>query len=194
MTPLATLAGKASARTGRTGVGVTRNYQDELAAAVSIARVGEIVRTAARRLADADGATFVLRDGDLCFYADEDSIAPLWKGQRFPMTECISGWAMLNREAVAVPDIESDDRIPIVAYRPTFVRSLVMMPIGRLAPVGAIGAYWMRTGTDGTVAITRLQKLADAAAAAIARIGLDGTPWAPNFRVPGGAVHPALRL
>ena len=35
-----------------------------------------IVRSAARRLADAQGATFVLRDGPDCFYADEDAISP----------------------------------------------------------------------------------------------------------------------
>ncbi len=45
-----------------------------------------VVRHAARELTGADGATFVLRDADKCFYADEDAIAPLWKGQRFPMS------------------------------------------------------------------------------------------------------------
>ena len=68
--------------------------------------MGEIVRSAARAVTEADGATFVLRDGELCFYADEDAIAPLWKGQRFPMSECISGWAMLAKQSVCVPDIE----------------------------------------------------------------------------------------
>ncbi|HVU91546.1 MAG TPA: GAF domain-containing protein, partial [Jatrophihabitans sp.] len=105
-------------------------YAAALAGAPSLTRIGEIVRSAARALTDADGATFVLRDGDLCFYADEDAIAPLWKGQRFPMTECISGWAMLNCDSVEVPDIEQDARIPLSAYRPTFVRSLIMTPIG----------------------------------------------------------------
>src|SRR5580658_1372400 len=64
--------------------------------ALSMARdldaVTEIVRRAARELTGADGATFVLREGDLCFYADEDAIAPLWKGKRFPIGTCISGW------------------------------------------------------------------------------------------------------
>lgn len=46
--------------------------------------VQEIVRRAARQLTGADGATWILRDRDFCFYADEDAISPLWKGQRFP--------------------------------------------------------------------------------------------------------------
>ena len=122
------------------------DYRADLLAAADLTRVGEIVRSAARAVTEADGATFVLRDGELCFYADEDAIAPLWKGQRFPMSECISGWAMLAKQSVCVPDIEQDDRIPLDAYRPTFVRSLVMTPIGRHRPVGAIGAYWAVTG------------------------------------------------
>src|ERR671914_1475469 len=87
------------------------------------------VRTAARRLARSDGATFVLREEDRCFYADEDSIAPLWKGQRFPMHECISGWAMLHHEPAVIVDITLDARIPQAVYRPTYVRSLVMVPV-----------------------------------------------------------------
>ena len=61
-----------------------RAVQD-LSLARSLAEVQRIVRTAARELTGCDGATFVLRDDDTCFYADEDAIAPLWKGNRFPM-------------------------------------------------------------------------------------------------------------
>src|ERR1041385_5427766 len=57
----------------------------ELSLARDLDRIMAIVRRAARELTGADGATFVLRDGDLCHYADEDAIAPLWKGRRFPM-------------------------------------------------------------------------------------------------------------
>jgi GAF domain-containing protein len=160
---------------------MSEGYEHELAFAPSLERVGQIVRTAARQATRADGATFVLRDGDFCFYADEDAMAPLWKGQRFPMSQCISGWAMLHNEPVAIPDIERDERIPLVAYRPTFVRSLVMVPIDRRQPVGAIGAYWSRTGVDGSEPIRELERLADAAASAIERIGLADAPWAPNF-------------
>ena len=69
----------------------------DLSLARSLDRVQEIVRHAARELTGADGATFVLRDDDKCFYADEDAVSPLWKGQRFPLKSCISGWAMLNQ-------------------------------------------------------------------------------------------------
>lgn len=80
-----------------------------------------IARTAARALTGADGATLILREGDQCRYADEDAIGPLWKGRCFPLTNCISGWAMLHDEAVIIDDIYTYARIPHEAYRPTFV-------------------------------------------------------------------------
>lgn len=155
--------------------------RDRLAEAASLADVIDVVRVSARALVGADGATFVLRDGGACFYADEDSIAPLWKGQRFPLSECISGWAMLHAQTAAVPDIYADDRIPHDVYRPTFIESLVMVPIGRLEPVGAIGAYWSRRYAADDEAIDALEQLADLTAAALARVGLDDAPWAPRF-------------
>jgi hypothetical protein len=72
----------------------------DLSLARSLEQIMEIVRVAARELTEADGASFVLRDNGYCYYADEDAIAPLWKGQRFPMNICIGGWAMLNRQVI----------------------------------------------------------------------------------------------
>jgi signal transduction histidine kinase len=132
-----------------------------------------IVRQVARELTEADGVTFVLRQGDHCYYADEDAIAPLWKGKRFPLESCISGWSMLNRQHVVVPDIYSDDRIPHDAYRPTFVKSLVMVPVRRENPVAAIGAYWARHHVATPMEIGVLQSLADAAALALYNVQLD---------------------
>lgn len=52
----------------------------ELSFCRTVGEVMNILRTAARKLTGADGITVVLREGDLCHYAEEDSIAPLWKG------------------------------------------------------------------------------------------------------------------
>jgi GAF domain-containing protein len=166
---------------------MAEEYAAALRSASTVTEVGEVVRRAARRVARAEGATFVLRDGDLCFYADEDAIAPLWKGQRFPMTDCVSGWAMLHRQTATVDDIEYDDRIPLAAYRPTFVRSLIMTPINQERPVGAIGAYWAVPGAPDAVRAEALEELAAAAAVAIDRVGMADAPWAPNFAVPGAS-------
>lgn len=137
----------------------------EVVQLLSLARdlpaVMEIVRHAARKLTGADGATFVLRDNGKCFYAEEDAISPLWKGQRFPMSACISGWTMLNRQPAVIEDIYADPRIPADAYRPTFVRSLAMVPIRTIDPVGAIGNYWATQHLPSPEQVKVLQALAD---------------------------------
>jgi len=152
--------------------------------AQDLGEIQEVLRTSARALAGADGATFVLRDGDKCFYADEDAMSPLWKGQRFPMRQCISGWAMAHEAVACIPDITLDERIPQEAYRPTFVKSLVMVPIGSSPAVGAIGAYWARTYAPDDEVVALLEDLAAGAAEAIARVGLDDAPISPVLTRP----------
>lgn len=142
----------------------------QLSLARSVAAIQAIVRHTARRLTGADGATFVLRDGDLCHYADEDAIAPLWKGQRFPMSACISGWVMLNRQPAMIPDTYADDRIPADAYRPTFVKSLLMVPIRQMNPLGAIGNYWADPHEPSEREVLLLQALADSTAVAMENV------------------------
>ncbi|GIH01953.1 hypothetical protein Rhe02_00200 [Rhizocola hellebori] len=124
----------------------------------------------ARQLVEADGATFVALDGEKCFYADEDSISPLWKGERFPVEHCIGGWAMTHQQTAVVPDIRLDDRITQSFYARTFVRSLVMVPIDVPAPVSAVGVYWSRVRRATDEEVTRLIRLAEAAGQALHRI------------------------
>lgn len=144
----------------------------DLSLARSLEEVMSVVRLAARDLTGADGATFVLRDGNLCYYAEENAIAPLWKGKRFPMETCISGWAMLNKHSVAIEDIYQDSRIPQDAYRPTFVKSLAMVPIRTKDPVGAIGNYWANQHQPTPQELELLQALADSASIAIEHVQL----------------------
>lgn len=142
----------------------------ELSLARNLSDIQEIVRTSARALSGADGATFVLRDDDNCYYADEDAIAPLWKGSRFPLTSRVSGWAMPNRDAAVIPDIYRDHRIPHTLYRPTFVKSLVMVPIRRLDPIGAIGNYWAYHHRPTEQEVRLLQALADSTSIALENV------------------------
>lgn len=138
----------------------------------SLEQIMGVVRHAARELTGAAGATFVLREGDACFYADEEAIAPLWKGQRFPMGACVSGWVMLHAAAATVEDIYADDRVLQQAYRPTFVKSLAIVPIRSAAPVGAIGTYWAERhrATEGEVKL--LRALADLTSLAMENVSL----------------------
>ena len=156
-------------------VDVTHTLLDavgELSRARELAEIQEVVRKAARRLVNADGATFILRDGDKCFYADEDAISPLWKGQRFPLEACISGWSILHGSAVAIEDIYDDGRIPHEAYRPTFVKSLVMTPIRAVEPLGAIGMYWEDHHRATPHEMAAARSLADSTAVALENVRL----------------------
>ncbi len=148
------------------------NSIKELSSAHDLNTVQQIVASSARKLTGADGATIVYKEGDFCYYADEDAIEPLWKGKRFPLTSCISGWVMLNRTYAVIKDVFADDRIPVEAYVPTFVKSLAMVPIIVNGPLGAIGNYWATNYTPTEIEIQLLQTLADAAGRAIENVKL----------------------
>lgn len=158
--------------TGRHSRGTLRLVAavQELSLARSLEQIMAVVRRAAREMTGADGATFVLRDGDYCHYADENAIGPLWKGKRFPLETCISGWAMMNAKPAVIGDIYSDPRIPVDAYRPTFVKSLVMVPIRSEAPLGAIGNYWARPYLATEEEVEMLQALANVTAVAMENV------------------------
>lgn len=148
---------------------LVRAVQD-LSLARSLRDIQEVVRHAAREIAGADGATFVLRDLDRCYYADEDAISPLWKGQRFPLSACVSGWVMEHAQHVVIPDIYADERVPADAYRPTFVQSLAMVPIRTEAPIGAIGTYWASHHVPAAEEVELLQALANTTAVAMENV------------------------
>ncbi|NBB11847.1 response regulator [Pseudomonas sp. SLFW] len=74
---------------------------------------------------------------------------------------------MRHNATVAIPDVRLDSRVPQDAYAATFVRSLVMVPIGRPVPVAALGAYWAEVGDHGQDTLKRLESLARLATIAI---------------------------
>lgn len=138
-----------------------------LSRARELESITEIVREAARDLTGADGATFILRDGDQCYYLEENTIAPLWKGQRLHISSCISGWVMTHSRPAIIEDIYKDPRVPLDSYRSTFVKSLVMVPICQDAPIGAIGNYWAEKKSPTEDEVKILQALADITATAL---------------------------
>mgnify|MGYP003589232297 CR=1 FL=1 len=141
-----------------------------LAAAHDMDTIMDIVRHGARDLTGADGATFVLREGDHCFYADEDAIQPLWKGSRFLMSDCVSGWAMNHHQTVVIPDIFKDERVPHAVYEPTFVRGMVVVPIRSDNPLGTIGCYWSTQYEASPFQVKLIQILANTTAIAMENV------------------------
>jgi signal transduction histidine kinase len=144
----------------------------ELSQARDLDTIMRLVRDAARELTGSDGASFVLRDRDDCYYAEESAIAPLWKGRRFPSTSCISGWVMEHGESVAIDDVFADSRVPQEVYAPTFVKSLAMVPIRHAHPLGAIGTYWKTRHCSPPEELAVLQALADSTAVAMENVAV----------------------
>jgi signal transduction histidine kinase len=145
-----------------------------LSAAHDLDAVQAVIRDSVRRVVRADGITLVLRDADQCVCAEEDAIAPLWKGQRFAMAACVSGWTMLHRQTAVIEDIQHDARVPADVYRPTFVKSLVMVPVRQEGPLGALGAYWAAPHRATDDEVGTLQAIADAIAIALLNVQLIG--------------------
>jgi len=145
---------------------------EKVAAVRDLPSLTTIILCAVRELTGADGATLILRDNGQCHYIDEDAVGPLWKGQRFPLESCVSGWTMLHAEAAVIEDITADPRILYAAYRPTFVKSLSMTPIGRENPAGAIGCYWANRHLAGEEELELQQALADATSVGLANLDL----------------------
>lgn len=148
----------------------------DLADAESLDEVIQVIRISARMVAGADGITFVRREGDFVHYVAEDAIGPLWSGQSFPITSCISGIAMLARQPVIIPDVFADPRVPHRAYEPTFVKSMAMFPVGIDHMPAAIGAYWSRAGNIDEDTIDILAALAKTTGTTIDALGVVATP------------------
>lgn len=142
----------------------------EISRARSTSELIEGIKSNARQAIGCDGVCFVLKDADLCYYAAEDAVGPLWEGRRFPSEACVSGWSMRTGNVAVIPDIFEDDRVPHAIYRQTFVRSLVMAPAGEPARA-AIGAYWQDRNGPSETAIRILIGVAASVGAALDRIG-----------------------
>ncbi len=144
----------------------------ELSSARTRDNIISIIKKSARNLLGADGITFVLKENDHCHYVEEDSIEPLWKGKKFPLTDCLSGWAMLNKQIAIVDDVTTDPRAPADVYVSTFIKSLVIVPVNMQDPIAAIGFYWGRRYRPTDQEIELISTLADATARAIENVGL----------------------
>jgi hypothetical protein len=77
---------------------------------------------------------------------------------------------MLNKQSAVIEDIYADPRIPAEAYRPTFVKSLAMVPIRVSAPIGAIGNYWAHRHQPTPEEVEVLQALANTTSVAMENV------------------------
>ncbi len=145
---------------------------NRLSRAEDIKLLQSIVANAARKLVNARGTTFVIRDNGFCRYVEEDTDTPLWKGSRFSLDNCITGWVMLNKQPAIIEDIYQDDRIPVELYKKTFVKSLAVFPANYKNPKFALGCYWDKHYTPDEQEIQLMKTLAEGANIAYENITL----------------------
>lgn len=77
---------------------------------------------------------------------------------------------MNHRTPVTIEDIYADSRVLADVYRPTFVKSLAMVPIRTLDPIGTIGNYWATHHSPTPEEVRLLQALGDTTAVALENV------------------------
>ena len=79
---------------------------------------------------------------------------------------------MLHGKTAVVADITADDRVPQDLYRGSFVKSLVMAPVGFDVPSAALGIYWATAGSPEPAAVKAVEQLARTASVALRNVAL----------------------
>jgi K+-sensing histidine kinase KdpD len=148
------------------------NVVQELFLAKNLEKITEIVVKFARELTGSDGAIFVLKADDQCYYAEENTLISLDKGQRFPINISLGGWCINHQEQMIIQDIYQEEKIPFSAHKHTLVKSLVIVPVKKETPLGVIGNYWAKKHLATTEEIALIQALADTTAVAIESVQL----------------------
>ncbi len=108
-----------------------------------IKTIAGLISDFARKVAQSDGATFVLReDGDMGHCVAESAETPQFTGRRFPLETGLTGRVILSGEPVTIADINNHPWVKPGTYDPATLTSLAIVPIRRTQPIGAICLYW----------------------------------------------------
>lgn len=146
------------------------NTIQKLSLARDMETIMRLIREETRLLTGADGVTFLSKQEDAVYCVDENAIGPLWKGRYFPIDKGVGGWVMTHKEPAIIEDVYDDERVIIENYKNTFVKSMVMVPIRRMDPIGALGNYWEKKHKPTADEIQMLQALADITAVSIENV------------------------
>jgi diguanylate cyclase (GGDEF)-like protein len=143
-----------------------------LCLARSLEEITKIVLASVREITNSDGANFILLDYGFSYYVDENAIAPLCKGQRFPINFDIAGSVMLSGKTSIIEDISNDNKNIRHFYQETFVKSMVIVPICRQQAIGAIATYWSYQHQATTEEVKLLELLAKSTAIAMENVDI----------------------
>jgi GAF domain-containing protein len=130
---------------------------------------------AAQRLAGADGAILVLRDGAGARVQTGDR-GPSPPREPLPpsLEDSVIGWVIRNRQAAVVEDLRREMRLPLGWPVAAEATSVVVLPIRRIAPIGVLGVSWVSLRRPAVLELALLQALADATAIALENVRVYG--------------------
>jgi len=116
---------------------------DALTHARDIGTIATLISDFARKIAESDGATFVLReDGGMGHCVAESAETPQWTGKRFPLETALTGRVILSGEPLTIADTNNHPWVKPGTFDPAILTSLAVVPIRRTKPIGAICLYW----------------------------------------------------
>jgi PAS domain S-box-containing protein len=142
----------------------------QLSRARSVQSIAELVCAVARSLSDSDGAAMSLSEGTARRYVDEDAMGPLWKGKLFERSDDVAGFAIERRQCAFIEDIQMDERFSHERFRSTFVKSTLIVPLGRDEPIGTLEVFWATAHRSSSEQAGLLQAIADAACMALENV------------------------
>jgi signal transduction histidine kinase/ActR/RegA family two-component response regulator len=163
----------------------------ELSRARSIERIAELLCRAARSLTGSDGAAVALREGPAWRYLEENAVGPLWKGQRFELSDDVVGFVTAQRQCAFIEDIHADERFSLERFRSTFVVSTLVVPLGSDDPIGTVEAFWATAHRGSAEEASLVQAIADAASVALENIRVQSE--LEQDRARAKAIHDHLR-
>lgn len=116
---------------------------ESLTHARDIKTIADLISDFARRVAESDGATFVLReDSETGHCVAESAETPRWTGRHFPLADSLTGRVILSGQAVTIADINNHPWVKPGTFDPDILTSLAIVPIRRTKPIGSICLYW----------------------------------------------------
>jgi PAS domain S-box-containing protein len=149
---------------------------EQLPAAASEDEAIGILLSAARQLSGADAVALVeRRDQGDCEYVAEEGPEPFFKGMRVPLATTVAGWALENGRTALVENVDTDRGLVRHYYEGTFVKSLIMVPLGALGGPAdrAIGVYWSRPRSPEPGEVAHIEALARATGATLQHLSAE---------------------
>lgn len=142
----------------------------DICAAHEVEQWIDVTRGRTRALLAADGVAFIIQLADACYCADDDPTAPFGNGRRDATDS--AAWALNHRQTVIVSDLSAEPQLAADESLTAGARSLLIVPVRKPFPVGAMVAYWRTEYRPSQHLGQVAELLADAAAVAFARHNL----------------------